>query len=137
MKSNNLIIDLRRQLPWHKRYVSTTTTAMMWAGWLLLWRPLLLVWLLVELQKTHLVHRVFSAMSVGVEHGITSLIVCCIALLLWSNFIPAKSVKKTKQKEIDDYARYFELTQHEIQQGRAQKVAVIHHDETGRITHIE
>ena len=39
MKSNNLIIDLRRQLPWHKRYVSTTTTAMMWAGWLLLWRP--------------------------------------------------------------------------------------------------
>ncbi len=31
MKVNSLIIDLRRQLPWHKRYFSTTTTAMMWA----------------------------------------------------------------------------------------------------------
>ncbi|MDU5864724.1 MAG: poly-beta-1,6-N-acetyl-D-glucosamine biosynthesis protein PgaD, partial [Acinetobacter sp.] len=39
MKTNSLIIDLRRQLPWHKRYVSTTSTAMMWGGWLLLWRP--------------------------------------------------------------------------------------------------
>ena len=33
MKTNSLIIDLRRQLPWHKRYASTTSTAMMWAAW--------------------------------------------------------------------------------------------------------
>ncbi|ENV55496.1 MULTISPECIES: poly-beta-1,6-N-acetyl-D-glucosamine biosynthesis protein PgaD [Acinetobacter] len=137
MKSHDLIIDLRRQLPWHKRYVSMTTTAMMWGGWLLLWRPFLLVWLLVELQKTHLVHRVFSAMSLGLEHGITALIICSVSLLLWSNYIPAKSVKKIKQKDLNDYAGYFELNQQQIQLGRTQKVAIVHHDENGRITHIE
>ena len=57
MKANSLIIDVRRQLPWHKRYFSTTTTAMMWAGWLLLWRPFILVWVLIELQK-RILHNV-------------------------------------------------------------------------------
>ncbi len=82
MKTNSLIIDLRRQLPWHKRYASTTSTAMMWAVWLLLWRPFVLIWVLAELQKTHLVHRLFSAFGLGIEHGITALIACAICLLL-------------------------------------------------------
>ena len=52
MKTNSLIIDLRRQLPWHKRYVSTTSTAMMWGGWLLLWRPFVFIWVLAELKNS-------------------------------------------------------------------------------------
>ncbi|MGO3384714.1 MAG: poly-beta-1,6-N-acetyl-D-glucosamine biosynthesis protein PgaD, partial [Acinetobacter guillouiae] len=31
MKTNSLIIDVRKQLPWHRRYFSTTMTAMLWA----------------------------------------------------------------------------------------------------------
>ena len=59
MKNNSLIIDVRRLLPWHKRYASNTSTAMMWAVWLLLWRPLLIVTGVVSLQKQHVIHKLF------------------------------------------------------------------------------
>ncbi|GAB02009.1 MULTISPECIES: poly-beta-1,6-N-acetyl-D-glucosamine biosynthesis protein PgaD [Acinetobacter] len=138
MKANSLIIDLRRQLPWHKRYASTTTTAMMWGGWLLLWRPFILIWLLVEFQKTHLAQRLMAAFSNGVEHGATALFACAVALLLWG-FLPAKRVHKTHvvQKGLVDYARYFEMPEQQIQSGRQQKVTVIHHDANGKIIGIE
>jgi poly-beta-1,6-N-acetyl-D-glucosamine biosynthesis protein PgaD len=96
MKANSLIIDVRRQLPWHKRYFSTTTTAMMWAGWLLLWRPFILVWVLVELQKTHIAQRLMAAFSQGLEHGVTALFMCAIALLLWG-LLPSKEFMKSMQ----------------------------------------
>ncbi|EXE26729.1 MULTISPECIES: poly-beta-1,6-N-acetyl-D-glucosamine biosynthesis protein PgaD [Acinetobacter calcoaceticus/baumannii complex] len=139
MKTNSLIIDLRRQLPWHKRYTSTTSTAMMWAVWLLLWRPFVLIWVLAELQKTHLVHRLFSAFGLGIEHGITALIACAICLLLWSHVLPEHRVggNALKAKQTDDYARYFDLSEHEIEQGRSQKITVVHHDELGKIVRVE
>ena len=138
MKTNSLIIDLRRQLPW-QRYASTTSTAMMWAVWLLLWRPFVLIWVLAELQKTHLVHRLFSAFGLGIEHGITALIACAICLLLWSHVLPEHRVggNALKAKQTDDYARYFDLPEHEIEQGRSQKITVVHHDELGKIVRVE
>ncbi|ENW78610.1 poly-beta-1,6-N-acetyl-D-glucosamine biosynthesis protein PgaD [Acinetobacter sp. ANC 3929] len=138
MKADSLIIDVRRQLPWHKRYFSTTTTAMMWAGWLLLWRPFILVWVLVELQKTHIAQRLMSAFSDGIEHGVTALFMCAVALLLWG-LLPAKRVHKKHavEKTLPDYARYFELPEQEIQVGRQQKVSIVHHDENGKIIRVE
>jgi poly-beta-1,6-N-acetyl-D-glucosamine biosynthesis protein PgaD len=88
-------------------------------------------------RKSHLIHQIFHALSLGLEHGITSLIACAVALLLWSNYVPAKSVKRTHEKDVTDYARYFELDETQIHQGRAQKISVVHHDEMGRITHID
>ena len=138
MKANSLIIDLRRQLPWHKRYFSTTTTAMMWAGWLLLWRPFILVWVLIELQKTHIAQRLMSAFSDGIERGVVALFMCAIALLLWG-LLPAKRVHKKHaiEKTLPEYARYFELSEQEIQIGRQQKVSIVHHDENGKIIRVE
>lgn len=138
MKANSLIIDLRRQLPWHKRYFSTTTTAMMWAGWLLLWRPFILVWVLIELQKTHIAQRLMAAFSDGIERGVVALFICAIALLLWG-LLPAKRVHKKHaiEKTLPEYARYFELSEQEIQTGRQQKVSIVHHDENGKIIRVE
>ena len=123
MKTNSLIIDLRRQLPWHKRYASTTSTAMMWAAWLLLWRPFVFIWYWQSC-KTHLVHRLFSAFGVGIEHGITALIACAVGLLLWSHVLPERRVEGSElnMKQTDDYARYFDLPVQEIEQGRSQKL---------------
>jgi poly-beta-1,6-N-acetyl-D-glucosamine biosynthesis protein PgaD len=137
MKSNNLIIDLRRKLPWHKRYATTTSTAMMWACWLFLWRPIMLIIGLIGLQKPHLVHEVLHAFGVGVQHGITALLACAVALLLWSHFIPSKSVIQPKRKDTQDYADYFEIPVEQIEQGRSQKISTVHHDEHGRITFVE
>lgn len=138
MKANSLIIDLRRQLPWHKRYFSTTTTAMMWAGWLLLWRPFILVWVLIELQKTHIAQRLMAAFSDGIERGVVALFMCAIALLLWG-LLPAKRVHKKHaiEKTLPEYASYFELSEQEIQTGRQQKVSIVHHDENGKIIRVE
>ncbi|MDT0128397.1 poly-beta-1,6-N-acetyl-D-glucosamine biosynthesis protein PgaD [Acinetobacter baumannii] len=129
-----MIIDLRRQLPWHKRYASTTSTAMMWAA-----RPFVFIWVLAELQKTHLVHRLFSAFGVGIEHGITALIACAVGLLLWSHVLPERRVEGSElnMKQTDDYARYFDLPVQEIEQGRSQKITVVHHNEFGKIIRVE
>ncbi|SCC70788.1 poly-beta-1,6-N-acetyl-D-glucosamine biosynthesis protein PgaD [Acinetobacter albensis] len=133
MKSNPLIIDLRHYLPWHKRYASNTSTAILWAVWLLLWRPVLLIAGILGLQKQH----VFSAFGLGIEHGISALLLCTVILLLWSNYMPAYCVKKIAHKTIHEYGDYFNLTVQEIEYGQQQKVCVIHHDEYGKIVRIE
>lgn len=137
MKNNSLIIDLRRQLPWHKRYASGTSTAFMWTIWLLLWRPALLVMGFVSLQKNHVLEHLFGAFGIGLEHGFTALVACAISLLLWSNYIPAKTVEKQRAKTMTDYVQHFDLPEQEIEQGRIQKISTVHHDEFGRITHID
>jgi poly-beta-1,6-N-acetyl-D-glucosamine biosynthesis protein PgaD len=94
---------------------------------------------LVELQKTHLVHRLFSAFGLGIEHGLTALIACAICLLLWSHVLPERRVggSALKAKQTDDYARYFDLPEHEIEQGRSQKITVVHHNDEGKIIRVE
>lgn len=137
MKNNSLVIDLRRLLPWHKRYASNTSTAIMWAVWLFLWRPLLIVIGVLSLQKQHVIHQMFSAFGLGVEHGVSALLACVVALLLWSNFVPSKVVKKTPAKIMKDYVDHFDLPVQDIEQGRQQKISVVYHDDHGKIIRIE
>ena len=49
----------------------------------------------------------------------------------------AKTVKTSSAKNIADYGQHFGLAVEEIEQGRQQKVSVVHHDEHGKIIHIE
>ncbi|WOE30519.1 MULTISPECIES: poly-beta-1,6-N-acetyl-D-glucosamine biosynthesis protein PgaD [unclassified Acinetobacter] len=137
MKNSGLIIDLRRQLPWHQRYASGTSTALMWAVWLLLWRPVIIVTGLIALQKHHVIQHIFDGLSIGIGHGLTALVACSIALLFWSNFMPAITITKTSAKCVSDYSNHFHLPIALIEHGRQQKISVIHYDEHGKITQIE
>lgn len=137
MKNNGLIIDLRRQLPWYKRYASSTSTALMWAIWLLLWRPVLLVVGIISLEKHHVIQHVFNALGIGIGHAITALLTCSVALLFWTKFVPASKVKMTQTKTIDDYAEHFHLPVETIQQACQQKISHVHYDEQGKIIAIE
>ena len=136
MKSN-LIIDLRQQLPWHKRYLSNTSTAMLWAVWLLLWRPLLLLLGIIGIQKPHIVNNIMSAFTLILQHGLIALMVCALSLLLWNRFIPAKTPQQAQQKLLTDYADHFALNAQEIESGRQQKVSTVVHDENGKIISIQ
>ncbi|QOW45280.1 MULTISPECIES: poly-beta-1,6-N-acetyl-D-glucosamine biosynthesis protein PgaD [Acinetobacter] len=136
MKSD-LIIDLRQQLPWHKRYLSNTSTAMLWAVWLFLWRPLLLLLGVIGIQKPHFVHNIMAAFSVILQHGLIALMVCALSLLLWNRFIPAKTPQQAKQKSLSDYAEHFALKGQDIEVGRQQKVTTVHHDVNGNIISIQ
>ena len=41
------------------------------------------------------------------------------------------------EKQLSDYARYFELPEQEIHTGRLQKITTIHHDENGKIIRVD
>ena len=134
MRTESLIIDLRHLLPWHRRYVSNTSTALLWGVWILLWRPFLLLWALVEIKAGHGAASLIDAMSLSLEQGITALIACAVALWLWSRFVPAQRARKRRiVLNSQDYARYFELPEQRVLQAREQKICVVHHDAAGKI----
>lgn len=137
MKTNSLIIDVRKQLPWHRRYFSTTMTAMLWAFWLLLWRPIAILVGYLSLEKPQLVHYFFNAFAKALESGLFALIACAISLWLWSNFVPAKTKKEAEAKSTQEYADHFNLNVDELLHSRQQKIATVHHDADGRITYID
>ena len=137
MKTNSLIIDVRKQLPWHRRYFSTTMTAMLWAFWLLLWRPIVILVGYLSLEKPQLVHYFFNAFAKALESGLFALIACAISLWLWSNFVPAKTKKEAEAKSTQEYAEHFNLKVDDLIHSRQQKIATVHHDADGRITYID
>ncbi len=134
MNTENLIIDLRQHLPWHRRYMSNTSTAILWAVWLLLWRPFVLFWLLLELKKgAHLV-RLIDVMSQSLEQGLIALLACAAVLWLWSRFMPEKLASKNVEPLLNsDYARYFQLPLQDLQAARQHKICVVQHDSQGQL----
>lgn len=134
MNPESLIIDARQELPWYKRLFSDTSTAVMWGGWLLLWRPVLAITGLMSINHPHFFHNLFNFM--GLEHYITALLACAAALLLWSA-LPAHRVKNPVTKQMKDYANYFELSPQMIQNGRKSQICTVHHDENGKIIRID
>lgn len=137
MNNSPLIIDIRQQLPWHKRYLTVTMTALLWAVWLLLWRPIMLVLGFIGVQNHHLGHHLMMLFLTAVEKGIILLIVCALGLLLWNHFVPFKSFRHAVPKTDDDYARYFDLNVDQLQHNRQQKISTVHHDDMGKIIHID
>lgn len=137
MKKKSLIIDLRNQMPWHKRYVSHTTTAMLWAVWLLLWRPLMLIVGIIGVQKPQLLQHFIDVSATIVENGFVALIGCAISLWLWSNYASTKSIKSAEQKDIEDYAAYFSMPIEDLEQSRHDKIVTVHHNAEGQIIRID
>ena len=137
MKTESLIIDVRGQLPWHRRYFTTTLTAMLWACWLFLWRPMVLAISYISIQKPHLVHYFFSTFAQVLENGFFALIACAVSLWLWSNFVPAKSKREAQTKSTTQYAGYFDLDAEALIHARQQKISTVHHSIDGKITGIQ
>jgi len=137
MKKGSLIIDLRNQLPWHRRYISHTSTAMLWAAWLFLWRPLILIVGFIGVQKPHLLNHFLDVLASALEHGFIALLASALALWLWSNFASTKTVKKLHEHGIDDYAKHFSLDAAALAQSREKKILTVHHNADGKITHFD
>ncbi|GAA5012146.1 poly-beta-1,6-N-acetyl-D-glucosamine biosynthesis protein PgaD [Acinetobacter puyangensis] len=137
MKNHSLIIDIRHQLPWHRRYMSNTTTALLWASWLLLWRPMMILLGIIGVQNHHIVHHLLMLFLTALEKGVIMLVVCALLLLLWNNFVPFKPFKRVAAKNTQDYAQHFALDTQHLQHCRQQKITVVHYDETGKITEID
>ena len=137
MSTQSLIIDLREQLPWHRRYMSTTSTAVLWGCWFLLWRPMVVLFNIVVDSKPYEFHKLMNAFWAGLQLDMMSLLLCAAVLCLWCKLIPAHTVKASRQKTNLDYARHFSLSEQEIVQGRQKKITVVHHNEQGQIVRVE
>lgn len=137
MSTQSLIIDLRQQLPWHRRYASTTTTALLWSVWFLLWRPIVLLLNVVLYSTPYGVHKFWNAFWFGLQIDMILLLLCAAILCLWCKLIPSHTAKQLKSKTTADYAHYFELPEEEIVCGRNQKITTIHHNEQGQIIRVD
>ena len=135
--NESMIIDIRDQLPWQKRYFSNSTTLLLWGCWLLLWQPVMNQLGLLDTQSDRLVDKILHAFMSIIEHGFIAILVCAVMLWLWSNFIPATTAKHSQVKPLADYAKAFDIAENEIQTARQQKVVTVHHDASGRIVRIE
>lgn len=133
MKTHPLIIDLRHQLPWHRRYLSTTTTAMLWALWLFLWRPVVLALGVLSVQNPQLLHHFLAVFAQIIEHGFTALVGCAVSLWLWSNLMSSKADKYMETESSESYARYFKLEHQQLLKARQQKILTVHHDAQGQM----
>lgn len=135
-QKNPLIIDLRDQLPWRKRYISNTGTLLLWGAWLLLWRPMVVMVELIYEHKISLLDHLFDTFRLVLENGFTALVACAITLWMWSTLVSPKAKRATEPKELNDYAKYFGLNQEHLQDARKQKVVYVHHNQDGKITHL-
>ena len=138
MNIQSVIIDIRHQLPWQKRYLTNTSTLMLWGAWLLLWQPLMIsLGILNQHSDRNLVDQILRVFFGVLENGFIAILACALMLWLWSNFIPAKSVKYAQVKGIKDYAAHFELPAEQIHASRMNKVLTVHHNASGQIVKIE
>lgn len=137
VNAQSIIIDIRHQLSWQQRCLSNTSTVFLWVAWLLLWQPLMVSLGVLDEHNHNVVIQIANVILGVLENGFVAILVCALMLWLWSNFIPAQSVKYTQIKGITDYAKAFAIPADIIHRSRQNKVVTVHHDEFGRITLID
>lgn len=136
-----MIINARGDLGWRRRLLSDVVTALMWAGWILLWLPVFL-----KLRMVIRLHLGLAPAAIQVFETITpiSLVYSSIALvgtstllLLWT-LLPTRRITHAHGVQtLADYAEYFDLDQSEIVASRDSRICMVHHDEHGNIEGIE
>lgn len=139
--NDGLIINARHHLSWYVRLCSDAGTAVMWIGWLYLWRPLMQMFIWLNSWGASFRIGVTKVLSntptLTLEGSVIALLGTSSTLLLWS-LLPSKQVKTAHQvSSLRDYARHFDLPEQQIRVGRDTSVCIVHHDAQGKITHIE
>lgn len=137
MKTESVIIDIRHQIPWQKRYLSNTGTLLLWGFWILLWQPIAMALGWVEVRQQRLVDQVIVTFFSVVEHGLIMIVLSAFFLWIWSHCIPSKSMKMLPNHTVQDYARHYQIEVQSIDHARQQKVVTVYHDESGKIQRIE
>lgn len=137
METKLVIIDIRHQIPWQKRYLSNMGTLLLWGFWILLWQPIAIALGLIEVQHQLFVDQVLDAFFTVVEHGLMSIVILAVVLWLWTHCIPSESIKNHQAKSMQDYAEHYQMDVQSIHRTRQQKIVTVYHDESGKIKRVE
>ncbi len=134
--NNSLIINIRQQLDWQQRFFSDSSTALAWAMWLYLWRPLVVITGVHAVNTHPTLFHFASGISPAMLGSIIAVVIFgAVGLLLWAR-LPSNRIKPMAHKTLTDYARYFELSKQEIIAGREANVCTVYHDAQGKIVAI-
>lgn len=131
--NNPLIINIRKQMDWQQRLFSDSSTALMWAMWLYLWRPMVVI-SGVHAVNTHpvLFHFVTQISPAMMSSIIAVVIFGAVGLLLWAR-LPSNRIRPMAHKTLTDYARHFQLSKQDIIAAREAQICTVYHDRHGRI----
>lgn len=134
--SNSLIINIRQQLDWHQRFFSDSSTALAWAMWLYLWRPLVVITGVHAVNSHPTLFHFATNISPAMFGSIIAVVIFgAVGLLLWAR-LPSRRIKPMAHKTLTDYARYFDLPKQDIMEGREANVCTVYHDAQGKIVAI-
>jgi poly-beta-1,6-N-acetyl-D-glucosamine biosynthesis protein PgaD len=135
---NSLIINVRRELGWHRRLFSDATTAALWGAWLWLCQPAIgAVALMCGTNLgAHFGRVAITCTPASLADSVLALAGTAGVLLLWKQ-IATRQARRPSLTTTPDYAAYFGLTAQALEQGRDTAVCVVHHDEHGRIVRIQ
>lgn len=138
MKST-LIIEASDSLAWHRRLVSTASTAALWGGWLWLWIPL--VKAAGQLAQMGPRFPVWGLEALPAGAPSLSLSLAAVAgipgtVVAWRK-LPRRRAKVESPLPVSAYAHRFGIDAHVIEEGRRAAVSVVHHHADGSIAHIE
>jgi len=138
MMKSTLIIEASDSLAWHRRLASTASTAALWGGWLWLWAPLVkAAGQLAQLGPQMPVWGLaLPAGGPSLTLSLAAIAGTSGSLVAWRK-LPRRGAKLESVLPVSEYARRFELREHEIEAGRNATVSVVHHHPDGRIAYIE
>jgi biofilm PGA synthesis protein PgaD len=141
MKKRTLIINKRNEMPFAKKIGWDIVTVLLWAGWIYLWKPLLIVFykiVTLDAEVDEISNVIFDEISaVTVEHAIIMLVATptILFILSWLNRHVAPSVHFIYK--FDEYAKYFQVDSAKLRDSIDAQLITIHHDNSGRIVDIE
>jgi len=139
--ANKLIINARNTLSWRRRLTSDVVTAIMWAGWILLWFPVfrkLRQVIALHLAVEPAAMQVLDTLApISLVHSLIALLGTCTLLLLWTLLPSRKLTHAHGVQSLHDYAEYFDLDEPDIVAGQTSRICVVSHDEYGNIVGVE
>ncbi len=138
-----IIINVSKRMGIGNRLLTGIGTAMLWLFWLSLWQPVIQQSQTLVANSRHSAHPLIyvlqgvnSLAPISLTHAFFALTGTASLLLLWT-FMPGKARTYHHRVEVTgDYARYFNLLEQSIINGRQSQVCTVYHDEAGQITHI-
>lgn len=140
-KKKTLIINQRHELPFSKKIGWDIVTILLWAGWIYLWKPLLIVFyniVTLDANVDEISKVIFDEISaVTVEHALLMLVATptVLFILSWLNRHVAPSEHFIYK--FDEYANYFKVDSTKLRETMDSQLITIYHDDNGHIANIE
>lgn len=136
-----LIINKRHEMPKRKKFLWDGITVVLWGGWIYLWEPVILVLykiVMLNAPVSELSEVIYDEVNaIPFDKAVFMLIATPIILFILSRLNRHLAPSEHLIYESDEYAAHFNVDHNELLKSLDSQFITVHHDEVGRITHLE